>query len=152
LSRWSLVLWPPPTSHPASSWISLHQLIPVVTMAVNRRPSETSPPEFHSGVPSPTFTASRSPYAGGFLTTAFPGSSPLLWPSPCMKGSAPSCSPCGANISTLQDSLHVTGCCFAPLSQGVTTLRHSQSPGCTGCLLSGGLTLTRTGLSPASRR
>ena len=30
--------------------------------------------------------------------------------------------------------------------------QHSQLPGCTGCLLSGGLTLTTTGLAPASRR
>ena len=47
---------------------------------------------------------------------------------------------------------NVAGCCFASLSQGVTTLRHSQSPGYIGCLLPGGLTLTRTGLAPASRR
>src|SRR3989337_539648 len=80
------------------------------------------------------------------------GSLPLLLPSPCMTGSALSCSPCGANMSVLQVSLYVTGYCFASLSQGVTTLRHSQSPGYIGCLLPGGLTLTRTGLSPASRR
>src|SRR3990172_7836705 len=114
LSRWSSVLWPPPTSHPASSWTSLHQLIPVVTTVVGRRPCETSP------VPSPTVTTSRSPYAGGFLTTASPGSSPLLWPSPSLTSSAPSPSPCGANISALQDSLYVTGCCFVPLSHLVT--------------------------------
>jgi hypothetical protein len=60
--------------------------------------------------------------------------------------------PFGANMSVLQVSLYVTGCCFASLSQGVTTLRHSQSPSHIGCLLSGGLTLTRTGLSPVSRR
>ena len=84
LSQWSSVVWPPPTSHPASSWISLLQLIPIVTTDVNRRPSETSP------VPSPTFTTSRSPYAGGFLTAVLPGSSPLPWPSPSLTGSAPS--------------------------------------------------------------
>jgi len=50
------------------------------------------------------------------------------------------------------NSNYVTGCCFAPLSQGVTTLQHSQSPGCTGCLLPGCLTITRVGLSATSRR
>jgi len=55
-------------------------------------------------------------------------------------------------MSVLQVSLYVTACCFASLSQGVTTLRHSQSPGYIGCLLPGGLTLTRIGHAPASRR
>ena len=76
LSRWSSVVWPPPTSHPASRWISLLQLIPAVTASVEHRPNEISP------VPSPTFTTSRSPYAGGFFTVASSGSSPLPWPSP----------------------------------------------------------------------
>ena len=80
------------------------------------------------------------------------GSLPLLLPSPCVTGSALSCSPYGANMSVLQVSLYVTGCCFASLSQGVTTLQHNQSPDCIGCLLSGVLTLTGTGLSPVSRR
>ncbi len=75
LSRWSSVIWPPPTSHPASSWISPLRLIPFVTMAVGHRPDEISP------VPSFTVTTSRSPYTGGFFTAAFPGSSPLPWPS-----------------------------------------------------------------------
>ena len=83
----------------------------------------------------------------------FSGSSPLLWPSPCVTGSALSCSPCGANMSVLQVSLYVTGCCFASLSQGPSaTLQHNRSPDCIGCLLSGVLTLTGTGLAPASRR
>ena len=75
LSRWSSVLWPPPTSHPASPWISLLQLIPAVTMGVDHRPNETSP------VPASAFTTSRSPYAGeacpelveGFFGAASPG-------------------------------------------------------------------------------
>ena len=58
----------------------------------------------------------------------------------------------GVNMSVLQVSLYVTGCCFASLSRGDTTLRHSQSPGYIGCLLPDGLTLIRTGLSPASKR
>ena len=86
------------------------------------------------------------------LHGCFSGSSPLLLPSPCVTGSALSCSPHGANMSALQVSLYVTGCCFASLSLGDTTLRHSQSPGYIGCLLPRGLTLTRTGLSPASIR
>ncbi len=60
--------------------------------------------------------------------------------------------PSRANISTLQDSLYVAGCCFALPSQEVTSLQHNQSPGCTGCLLCGLLTVTTTGLSPVSRR
>ena len=84
LSWWSTVLWPPPTSHQASGWTSLLQLIPVITVGVGHRPDETSP------VPSPTVATSRSPYAGGFLAAAFPGSSPLPWPSLCMRSSAPS--------------------------------------------------------------
>ena len=115
-------------------------------MVVGHRPSETSP------VSSSTFTTSRSPYAGGFFTAALPGSSPLPWPSLRMTSSAPSFSRYRANISTLQDLLYATGCCFAPLSQGVTTLRHSQLPGCTGCLLRGLLIVTTTGLAPVSRR
>jgi hypothetical protein len=110
------------------------------------RPSETSP------VPSPTFTTSRSPYAGEFFAAALSGSSPLPWPSLSLKSSALPCSPFGANISTLQDSLYVTGCGFALLSQEDTTLQHLRSPRSTGCLLRGGLTLTATGLPPASRR
>ena len=143
LSCLSMVLWPPPTSHLTSRWTSLPQLIPTVTAVLFHRPDETSP------VPSPAFATSRSPYAGGFFTAAFPGSSPLLLPSPCVTGSAPSCSPCGANMSALQVSLYVTGCCFALPSQEVTTLQRLLT---TGCLLRGLLTVTTTGLAPVSRR
>jgi hypothetical protein len=107
LSRWSSVLWPPPTSHPASLWISPHRLIPEFTLDVDQRPNEISP------VPSPTFITSRSPYAGEFFCAVSPGSTRLPWPSLCMKSSALSCSPFGANISTLQDLLYATGCDFA---------------------------------------
>ena len=155
LSRWSPVLWPPPTSHPASPWTSLLQLIPAITMGVDHRPNETSP------VPSPTFTTSRSPYARGFFGAALPGSSHLPWPSLSLTSSAPSCSPFGANLSTLlceallRHSLYVTGCGFALLSQEVTTLpwpdrqdrQHLRSPRSTGCLLRGCLTITATGTS-----
>ena len=141
LSCLSTVLWP----HPASSWTSPLRLIPFVTLVVGHRPDETSP------VPSSTVTTSHTPYTGEFLT-AVSGSMPLLLPSPCVTGSALSCSSFKVNMSVLQVSLYVTGCCFASLSQGVTTLRHSQSPGHIGCLLPGRLTVTRTGLSPVSRR
>ena len=92
------------------------------------------------------------PYAGEFFGAAFPGSSRLPWPSLRMTSSALPCSPFGANLSTLQDSLYVAGCGFALLSQEVTTLQHLRSPRSTGCLLRGCLTITATGLSPASRR
>jgi len=74
-----------------------------------------------------------------------------------MKSSALPCSPLGANISTLlcealpRHSLHVTGCGLALLSQGNTTLQHSQSPGCTGCLLRG-LLAVPPGLSLSKSR
>jgi len=42
------------------------RLIPSVKAVLFHRADETSP------VPSSTFTTSRSPYAGGFLTAAFP--------------------------------------------------------------------------------
>jgi len=145
LSSPSTVLRTPPTSHPASPWTSLLQLIPAITMGVDHRPNETSP------VPSSTFTTSRSPYAGEFFGAAFPGSSRLPWPSLSLTSSALPGSPSGANLSTLQDSLYVAGCGFALLSQEVTTLQHHRSPDSTGCLLRGCLTITATGLSPASR-
>jgi hypothetical protein len=122
LSCRSTVLWPPPTSHLASLGTSPLRFIPVVTAVVACRPDETSP------VPSSTVATSRTPYPGEFFAAASQGlwtsyvHPPLLLPSPCVTGSALSCSPCGANMSVLQVSLYVTGCCFASLSQGVTTL------------------------------
>ena len=119
-------------------------------MVVGHRPCEISP------VPPTTFPASRPPYAGEFFTAALPGSSPLPWPSLSLKSSALPCSPTGANISTLlceallRHSLYVTGCWFAPPSRRDTTLQHSQSPNCTGCLLCGLLVVTTTGLAPVS--
>jgi hypothetical protein len=81
-----------------------------------------------------------------------PGSSPLPWPSLSLISSAPSGSRCRANISALQDSLHVTGCCLALLPQEDTPLHHSRSPGSTGSLPRGLLAATTVGLSPTSRR
>jgi hypothetical protein len=112
----------------------------------------------HPAPPTPE-SSLACPARTGF-TAALPGSSPLPWPSLSLTSSALPCSPFRANISTLQDSLHVTGCGFAPLPQGDTTLpwpdrqdrQHSQSPGCTGCLLRGPLAVTTTGLPPVSRR
>ena len=121
------------------------RFIPSVWMVLYHPSDETSP------VSSSTVTTSPTPYTGEFFT-AVSGSMPLLLPSPCVTGSALSCSLYGANMSVLQVSLYVTGCCFASLSRGVTTLQHNQSPDCIGCLLSGVLTLTGTGLAPVSRR
>ena len=108
--------------------------------------------EAFAHIPSPTFTTSRSPYAGGFFGAALPGSSHLPWPSLSLTSSALPGSPSGANLSTLQDSLYVAGCGFALLSQEVTTLQHLRSPRSTGCLLRGCLTIAATGLAPTSRR
>jgi len=52
--------------------------------------------------------------AARVLRGCTPESSPLQWPSPALNGSALPWSPLGANISTLQDSLHGTGCWVAP--------------------------------------
>jgi hypothetical protein len=68
------------------------QLIPSVTLAVGERPDETSP------VPSSAVLTSRSPYAGGFFTAAFSGSSPLLSPSLALTSSAPSFSLSGQHF------------------------------------------------------
>ncbi len=97
----------------------------------------------------PTF---RSLYAEEFFEAAFPESSPLPWPSRCMRRSALLCSPCGANMSTLQDSLYGTDCWLAPPSQRVTPLHHLQSPGGSGSLLRGSLAITTTGLTPVSHQ
>ena len=95
LSCRSTVLWPPPTSHLASSGISPLRFIPVVTAVVACRPDETSP------VPSSTVATSRTPYPGEFFAAASQGlwtsyvQPPLLLPSPCVTGSALSGSPSG---------------------------------------------------------
>ena len=75
-----------------------------------------------------TFRTFRSPYAEEFFEAAAPESSPLPWPSRSLKRSALPGSPCGANISTLQDSLHGTDCSFAPPSRSIAPLHHSTSP------------------------
>jgi len=97
----------------------------------------------------PTF---RSPYAEEFFGAALPDSSPLPWPSHWLKCSALLCSPLGAIMSTLQDSLYGTDCRFAPPSQRDTPLHHLQSPGSSGSLLRGSLAITTTGLSPVSHQ
>ena len=152
LSHPSAVLRPPPTSHPTSFRISpcglyllsgrfctIHRMRPLLFHRLLSQHPILPTPESSSRLFSPEFGDTS-------------GSLPLLLPSPCVTGSALSCSPYGANMSVLQVSLYVTGYCFASLSQGVTTLRYNQSPSYIGCLLPGGLTLTRTGLPPASRR
>ena len=81
-------------------------------MDVGHRPNEISP------VSSPTFTTSRSPYAGGFFTAAFTGSSPFPWPSLDYDQLGSLLPRFRVVITTLQDSLYVAGCCFASLSGG----------------------------------
>ena len=122
---------------------SLLQFIPAVTVDVGHRP--VGRPCFIAcfhNIPVP-----HTPEGSSQLLSVLP----LPWPSVSISNSAPSCSPCGANISTLQDSLDVTGCCFAPLPQRVTSLQHIRLPRCTGCLLRGPLAVTTTGLTPVSR-
>ena len=145
MSRWSSVLWPPPTSHPASSWISPLRLIPFVTLAVGHRPDETSP------VSSPTFTTSRSPYAGGFFAVAFSGSSPLPWPSLVCEqlGSLLPCFQVRSRRCKIHFMLRTV---VLPPFLGDTSLQHLRSPRSTGCLLRGHLTATTTGLPPVSKR
>jgi hypothetical protein len=58
--------------------------------------------------------------------------------------------PLRSNLSVLQVSLYATAA--APFLTWFTTLWLTRSPRCTGCLLPGGLNVTRTGLPPASRR
>ena len=126
LSAPSAVLCPPPTSHRAPTWISRQRAYTTSTAGCVLRPDEISP------VPQMTVPTFRSPYAGGFFEAADPESSPLPWPSRLCRRSAPSCSPCGANISTLQDSLYGTDYRVALLSQEHTALHHNRSPGSSG--------------------
>jgi hypothetical protein len=102
LSRWSSVLWPPPTSHLASPWTSLLQLMPAVTMAVDHRPDETSPAEYRSlAVFRRLLSQHPAPHTPEGPSRLLPGSSPLPWPSLSLTSSAPSGSRCRANIPTL---------------------------------------------------
>ena len=121
----------------------LYQALP---RAVDPRPREVSL------VALMALPAFRSPYAGGFFEAARPESSPLPWPSRSLKRSAPSWSPCGANMSTLQDSLDGTDYGVALPSQEDTALHHTQSPRCSGSLLRGSLAITTTGLPPVSHQ
>ena len=83
--------------------------------------------------------------------TVHPKSSRRPWPSPDYERLG-SLFPFRANVSTLQDSLDVTGCRFARPPRPVTPLRHTRLPKCNGRLLRGPLAVTATGLPPASRR
>ncbi len=121
------------------------QLIPSVTLAVDKRPDETSP------VPSSAFPTSHAPYTGGFLTAAIQILRRFCSLRLRSRARLP-LFPFRANISVLQASRHVTGCWFAPLSQGDTSLQHIRLPRCTGRLLHGLLVVTTTGLTPVSRR
>jgi len=106
------------------------------------------PPLFHR-----LLSQHPAPHTPEDSSRLLPGSSSLPWPSlsPEQLGSLLFPLP-RANMTTLQDSRDVTGCCFAPLSPGGTPLQHIRSPRCTWCLLHGLLVVTTTGLSPTSKR
>ena len=72
--------------------------MPLVSAVLCRPLDETSP------VPSSTFTTSRTPYIGEFLT-AVSGSMPLLLPSPCVTGSALSFSHSGQHFGAASFTL-----------------------------------------------
>jgi len=121
------------------------RLIPAVTVFVTT--DQVRPPLFHHllsqhpALPTPEGSSrllSRLSAASMAFVVVEQLGSPLV--------------PIRANISTLQDSLYVTGCCFALPSQEDTPLQHLQSPGSTGSLLRGLLAVTTTGLAPVSRR
>lgn len=146
LSPRSTVVLPPPTSHAALSRISLTGLYQDFQRLWSsdrmRSPLFHCPLSQRSVPPTPRSSSglhiqSLHPFHGLRLT---------------LRGSALLCSPCGANLSTLQDSLYGTDRCFAPPSQRDTPLQHSQSPDCTGSLLRGSLAITTTGLSPVSKQ
>ena len=144
LSRWSPVLWPPPTSHAASRRISL-ALIPAISVDVAtdhmRSPLFHRLLSQHSAPPTPE-SPSRLHIQSLHLFRGL-----HHW----LSGSALPGSLSGY-ITTLQDSLDGTDCCFELLSQEHTPLRHPQSPGSTGSLLCGSLAITATGLPPVSKR
>jgi hypothetical protein len=121
------------------------QLIPSVTLAVDKRPDEISP------VPSSAFPTSHAPYTGGFFTAAFQNLRRFCCLRLRSRARLP-LFPFRANISVLQASLYVAGCWFAPHSLGDTSLQHIRLPRCTGRLLHGLLAATMTGLAPVSRR
>ena len=145
LSPRSAVLWPPPTSHAAPPRISLTGLYQGFPRLWT--PDRMRSPLFyrllsqHSAPPTPD----RSSRLLFQMLRLFHGL------RLAQRGSTRPC-PFRVNISTLQDSLDVTDCCFASRSPGDTPLQHPQSPESTGSLLRGALALTTTGLTPASRR
>jgi hypothetical protein len=127
-----------------------------------RKLGDTIPCEI-SPVPSPTVTTSRSPYAGEFFGAAFPGYSRLPWPSLSLTSSALPCSPLRANLSTLPCNaciaIHFMLRAAVLLSflrglQHFSTASHPEARLAkqARCLLRACLTITATGLSPASRR
>lgn len=114
------------------------------------RPSQRPGPGRASPAPTPTMRPFRSPYPGGFLTAALPGSTRRPWPSPQIPGLGSPSSPKGAKITRRQDSHHATD---RPLAHPHGTLdaglRHRAFPPDAASLLPGLLAATRTGPSPA---
>ena len=129
------------------------RLIISVTAVLFHRLDETSP------VLSSAFTTSRSPYAEGFLTAAFPKSVDLIRffaasIAFAMRDRLGSLFFPLSGLTCRRCKFHfmLRAAVLLPFPWGDTTLQHSQSPGCTGCLLPSRLTVTRIGLSPTSRR
>ena len=92
-------------------------------MAVGHQLDEISP------VPSPTFTTSRSPYTGGFLAAALPGSSPLPWPSLLAQKLGSLSFPFGLTFRCCKiHFMHNTVCCglllCSPFSGGYNVSAH----------------------------
>jgi hypothetical protein len=109
-------------AHPAS-----HPL-PGVTGYKTPRSGSTIPqatgPGRASPVPAVTIDTFRAPYAGESFAAALPGSSPLPWPSPWIRGLG---SPCSQPqrprpLTTPQASLHAADRTVAPPITGPLTL------------------------------
>ena len=95
-------------------------LISVVTASVACRPGGVSP------VPRPTLPTFRSPYAGGFFSSALPGSSSLPWPSPPRAGLGSLLVPFGKNYG----AAGFASCCGLPdWSDTASTLGLLLTPG-----------------------
>jgi hypothetical protein len=75
-----------------------------------------------SPVPAVTIGTFRAPYAGESFAAALPGSSPLPWPSPWIRGLGSPCSrPKARPLATPQASLNATDRTVAPPVTGPLT-------------------------------
>jgi hypothetical protein len=119
LSSASSVLRTPPTPATASSWISTLRLYQLLHQVWSRRPLQVSLVALN------TVSTCHSHYADGFFAGVLPESSLLPWPSPYLHRLGSRL----YNITTLQDSLHVTACRFAPpFAEGILRFSTSSCP------------------------